>query len=172
MFTHSVIRHLRAVAALPGVVIIVIPCIILAWSSGWHGLSAVPTALQFAIVVVGATLATVGLILMIKTISLFVRVGSGTLAPWDPTKYLVVQGIYRRVRNPMISGVALVLLGEAVLFTSSWLFGWFFVFALANVAYIPVVEEQGLVRRFGNAYLEYRRNVPRWIPRIPPQPRF
>jgi protein-S-isoprenylcysteine O-methyltransferase Ste14 len=30
-------------------------------------------------------------------------------------------------------------------------------------------EERTLRRRFGNSYLEYRRTVPRWIPR-PPRP--
>ncbi len=29
-------------------------------------------------------------------------------APWDPTQRLVVRGVYRYVRNPMISGVVLI----------------------------------------------------------------
>jgi protein-S-isoprenylcysteine O-methyltransferase Ste14 len=37
-----------------------------------------------------------------------------------------------------------------------------------NVIYIPLSEEPGLARRFGDDYLEYKRNVPRWIPRITP----
>ncbi len=64
---------------------------------------------------------------MVATIRLFVTVGKGTLAPWEPTQRLVVQGIYRHVRNPMISGVILVLLGESVLTASLPLFWWFLV---------------------------------------------
>jgi hypothetical protein len=46
-------------------------------------------------------LVCLGLVLMVATIRLFVVVGRGTLAPWNPTKRLVVQGVYRHVRNPM-----------------------------------------------------------------------
>ena len=38
------------------------------------------------------------------------------LVPWDPTRRLVVRGIYRHVRNPMITGVGAVLLDEAAVF--------------------------------------------------------
>ena len=49
---------------------------------------------------------------MVATIRLFVTVGKGTLAPWNPTQKLVVQGVYRHVRNPMISGVMFILAGR------------------------------------------------------------
>ena len=103
---------------------------------------------------------------MVATIRLFVTVGKGTLAPWEPTHKLVVQGVYRHVRNPMISGVILVLLGESVLTASLPLFCWFLVFAVINATYIPLLEEPGLVNRFGEEYLTYKGNVPRWVPRL------
>jgi protein-S-isoprenylcysteine O-methyltransferase Ste14 len=105
---------------------------------------------------------------MVATIRLFVTVGKGTLAPWNPTQRLVVQGIYRHVRNPMISGVFFVLLGEAVLAASLPLFYWLVVFIIGNAVYIPLAEEPGLVKRFGDEYLTYKQNVPRWIPRLTP----
>jgi len=37
-----------------------------------------------------------------------------------------------------------------------------------NAIYIPLLEEPGLVRRFGADYETYRRHVPRWIPRLSP----
>jgi hypothetical protein len=37
--------------------------------------------------------------------------------------------------------------------------------AVVNTVYIPLAEEPGLVKRFGEEYLAYMRNVPRWIPR-------
>ena len=61
-----------------------------------------------------------------------------SLAPWEPTQKLVVQGVYRHVRNPMISGVLFVLLGESVLTASLPLFWWFLVFAFINATYIPL----------------------------------
>src|SRR5258708_4925552 len=42
--------------------------------------------------------------------------GLGTPAPIAPTKFLVVSGLHRYVRNPMYLGVALVILGETALF--------------------------------------------------------
>jgi len=51
----------------------------------------------------GIALSAVGLALFVSTLRLFVTVGRGTLAPWDPPKHLVVRGPYGFVRNPMIS---------------------------------------------------------------------
>ena len=44
--------------------------------------------------------------------------------------------------------------------------------AMAVCCHLFVIgyEEPTLRRRFGSAYLEYRRAVPRWIPRPPRQP--
>jgi protein-S-isoprenylcysteine O-methyltransferase Ste14 len=162
-------KHLRAIILLPGVVTVVIPGTIL-WRTGkdsfslWHSF---PTA-RAVLIVIGAFCIFFGLLLMLATIRLFVTVGKGTLAPWEPTQRLVVQGVYRHVRNPMISGVLFILLGESVLTASVPLFWWFLSFAVINATYIPLLEEPGLVERFGEAYLDYKRNVPRWVPRWTP----
>ena len=155
-------RHLLALA-LPVTVTLVVPALIvdtgsIGWGVSWP-LAAVP-------VLIGAALVGAGLILVGWTISLFVRTGRGTLAPWHPTRRLVLRGPYRHVRNPMISGVAAILLGEAVLLASAVLLAWFGVFATVNAVYIPLVEEPGLVRRFGDEYRTYATNVRRWIPRL------
>ena len=116
----------------------------------------------------GLVIILLGLVLLIATVRLFITRGKGTLAPWDPPRHLVVQGIYRHVRNPMISGVLLILLGEAVLLGSWGIFFWSLFFLAANLIYIPLSEEPGLVRRFGSAYEHYRRSVPAWFPRLKP----
>jgi protein-S-isoprenylcysteine O-methyltransferase Ste14 len=97
-------------------------------------------------------------------------VGKGTLAPWDPTSRLVVRGPYRHVRNPMISGVLGILLGEAVLLGSVPLLVWFGLVLALNAVYMPLVEEPGLRSRFGEDYETYKANVPRWVPRLRPWP--
>jgi protein-S-isoprenylcysteine O-methyltransferase Ste14 len=107
-------------------------------------------------------------LLVISTVTLFAKVGRGTLAPWDPTSTLVVQGPYRYVRNPMISGVLFILLGEAACFASLPLLIWFAAVFALNAVYLPLVEERGLRRRFGADYEAYRAKVPRWIPRLRP----
>ena len=163
------LKHLRAIMMLPGMVLVVIPGTIL-WLAGTDSLGlwqSVPAS-RIVLPVIGVICICLGLVLMVATIRLFVTVGKGTLAPWEPTQKLVVQGVYRHVRNPMISGVILVLLGESVLTASLPLFCWFLVAALINAAYIPLSEEPGLVKRFGEDYLIYKRNVPRWVPRWTP----
>ena len=161
-------RQLRAIAVLPGLGVVGIPATILiatgAVEIGWG----LPAALRWLPPLVGAVLVAAGLVLMYRTIGLFARMGDGTLAPWDPARRLVVQGPYRHVRNPMISGVFAVLLGEAVLLGSPPLAAWFAVFLAVNAVWFPLVEEPGLRRRFGREYETYARAVPRWIPRRTP----
>ena len=102
---------------------VVVPTVIcLLWGTnvGWD----LPAPLAAAAVGVGAALVILGLRLMRQTISLFSRVGEGTLAPWDPTRKLVVQGPYRRVRNPMITGVFTVLSGETLILGSPQMAAW------------------------------------------------
>jgi protein-S-isoprenylcysteine O-methyltransferase Ste14 len=153
-----ILRHALAIGLLPGVVAGVVPALIV-WE---EGIAAWPLALAGAVVI------ALGLALIVQTVALFATVGRGTLAPWDPTARLVVRGPYRRVRNPMISGVLCVLLGEALLFASPALLGWFGVVLAVNALYFPLVEEPGLRRRFGADYEAYRAAVPRWLPRLRP----
>jgi protein-S-isoprenylcysteine O-methyltransferase Ste14 len=154
-------KHVRAVLLLPGTIAVVIPATILYCT----GVAWPPFPWNIALPVVGSLFILVGLLLMAWTIGLFVTVGEGTPAPWNPPQKLVVRGVYRHVRNPMIVGGFCILLGEAIFF-GSWsllcLFGFFFVL---NLIYIPLSEEPGLAKRFGNDYLLYKQNVPRWIPR-------
>ncbi len=161
-------KQILSILLLPTVVTVVIPIIILyrtgTLNVGWSlnpWLSVIP---PFG----GILLIALGLTLMIRTISLFATVGRGTLAPWAPPERLVVRGIYRHVRNPMISGVLSVLCGEVLLAGSRPLSGWLGTFLLINLIYIPLLEEPGLEERFGQQYGIYKRNVPRWIPRLKP----
>jgi protein-S-isoprenylcysteine O-methyltransferase Ste14 len=116
----------------------------------------------------GGGVMALGLALVVWTVALFTTVGEGTLAPWDATRRLVVRGPYRHVRNPMITGIWLILAGEAIVFRSWGLVLLLAAFALANAVYMPLSEEPGLRRRFGDEFDEYRTHVPRWIPRLRP----
>ena len=153
-------RHARAIALLPGTVTIVVPAIILLTGEG--------PAFGWALGVVGVLMITAGLAMWVWTVRLFARLGRGTLAPWDPTERLVVEGPYRHVRNPMITAVLAVLLGEAALFGSRALLLWAAGFFAGNWIWFVAHEEPGLERRFGDEYRAYKRAVPRWLPRRTP----
>ncbi len=121
-----------------------------------------------ALAIVGAPFCLLGLFMLGSTIKMFIEIGRGTLAPWDPTHKLVTRGLYAHVRNPMITGVLAVLLGEALVFHSVPILIWSIVFLAINHVYFIALEEPGLVERFGEEYVQYEKNVPRWIPRIKP----
>jgi len=142
---------------LPGTVAIVIPALVV-WLGG--------ADIEPVTAVIGVLLIAIGLALVAWTMRLFLSVGRGTLAPWDPTSRLVVRGPYRHVRNPMITGVATILAGEALFFRSWGIAIELAVFVVLNAIYFPLVEEPGLRRRFGADYEEYRERVPRWLPRV------
>ena len=116
----------------------------------------------------GLAFGLAGLTILSITVAMLIRRGKGTLAPWAPTSTLVISGVYSYVRNPMITGVMTVLLGEALIFHSTRILIWLILFFIINSVYFMLSEEPGLEKRFGNDYTEYKRNVPRWIPRTTP----
>ncbi len=159
------LRHLLSIILLPFLVVVVVPAWLLNTSA--IGTSRIDASLlTWLLRALGLTLFAFGLGLFSWCVSLFARVGRGTLAPWDPTRNLVAVGPYRYVRNPMISGVAAMLVGEALLWRSIALGAWACVFIAINHAYFLLSEEPGLERRFGEPYRVYKANVPRWIPRF------
>jgi protein-S-isoprenylcysteine O-methyltransferase Ste14 len=96
----------------------------------------------------------------------FARAGRGTLAPVDPPRFVVRGGLYGRVRNPMYVANLLTLTGEGIFFESAAIFAWAVLLLLANHLFVVFYEEPTLRRTFGDAYEEYCRSVPRWIPTV------
>jgi protein-S-isoprenylcysteine O-methyltransferase Ste14 len=117
--------------------------------------------------VAGALLVVAGLVMLVATTQLFAR-GHGSLAPWNPPTALVVAGPYRFCRNPMITGIYAILAGEALAFRSPWLAAWAAAFIVGMSSHIVFREEPTLRQRFGEAYVRYCANVPRWVPRVKP----
>jgi len=165
------LRHLIAIVILPVTVTALVPSWI---AQRYHvvlraGVSAPAILLQAT----GVAAALLGIVLFVSSLSRFATDGRGTLAPWDPPRLLVVNGPYQYVRNPMISGVLFLVVGEALILLSVAHAVWAAFFLAANIIYIRFVEEPQLARRFGPGYDVYRASVPRFVPRLTPwQPRF
>jgi protein-S-isoprenylcysteine O-methyltransferase Ste14 len=164
----TLFRHLFAILLLPFVMVVLVPRWILrawsAWDTRWIG-GTVAAVLGH---VAGIVLFLLGLALFTWCVSLFARIGQGTLAPWDPTHRLVAVGPYQYIRNPMITAVLTMLVGEALHHGSRVVAVWAMTFLAFNHIYFILVEEPGLERRFGAAYAEYKAAVPRWVPRSTP----
>lgn len=95
-----------------------------------------------------------------------VRDGSGTPLPLDQTNELVVTGPYHFVRNPMaIAGIGQGI-AIALIFKSAPILIYSLLGAVVWHLVVRPIEEQDMVNRFGDVYLEYRQRVSCWIPRL------
>lgn len=111
----------------------------------------------------GTIVFLLGFVIMLWCIIRFAVKGRGTLSPLNPTKKLVIGGLYKYSRNPMYVGVILILTGE-VIFLQSVELGLYslFVFIAFNIFTIRV-EEPRLRKDFGEEYKRYREKVRRWF---------
>jgi protein-S-isoprenylcysteine O-methyltransferase Ste14 len=83
---------------------------------------------------------------------------------------LVVSGPFAYVRNPLYLGNILLYTGVGIM--ANALFPWLVLVALMYFAfqYLSIVslEEEFLGKEFGPRYLEFKTNVPQFIPRLKP----
>lgn len=163
----SALSQLLSVLLLPFNVTVIIPAIIL-YFSAFYPFTVFHFPFNLILFIIGGGILIIGLVIAIAAIRQFIHRGKGTLAPWDPPRKLVVSGVYRYTRNPMISGVAFILLGEGILFGSWVLLSWFILFSTVNYIYFIIGEEPQLEKKFGADYREYKKHVPRLIPRRTP----
>jgi len=89
----------------------------------------------------------------------------GTPVPFNPPPKLVTTGPYRYVRNPMLTGIFLFLFGLGFIINSaSLVFCFTPLYVFINVWELKKIEEPELIKRLGDAYIEYRRHTPMFIP--------
>jgi protein-S-isoprenylcysteine O-methyltransferase Ste14 len=110
----------------------------------------------------GAVFVVLGFALAGWAALLFRRARTG-IVPFSPATALVARGPYRLTRNPMYLGMAVVLLGAAILFGSLTPF-------LVIPAFMAVIADRFIAREeamlesaFGAPYLEYKAKVRRWL---------
>ncbi len=92
--------------------------------------------------------------------------GRGTPNPMDPPKELVATGFYRYVRNPIYLGALTIIMGHFLWFKIIWMLAYAVVVFLAFHLFVTLYEEPTLKEKFGAAYENYLKLVPRWIPKI------
>lgn len=159
----SVNSLIKGIIALPFTALVIIVAIILFLAGSYPIVG--PEA-HMIVFILGFVPLLAGLTLVKKTITLFFRMGKGTPAPWDPPVNLIKTGIYSRMRNPMITGAILIILAESMIFNSVPLLAYAIIFLFINHVYFIAIEEPRLAIRFGKGYISYKKEVPRWIPKI------
>ena len=115
----------------------------------------------------GAILCGGGLVVWGICLDVFSRRGRGTPFPLDAPRHLVTTGPFAVVRNPIIAGELAVIWGEALYIASLGMLAYAMLMTLAGHLAVRLVEEPELRERFGAAYDDYCRRVPRWLPRWP-----
>jgi protein-S-isoprenylcysteine O-methyltransferase Ste14 len=158
--TNAIISILFIVLGGPGILLVYLPF----WMTHFRVPADEPRWQQFA----AWFLIAAGLVPLLESTMRFVRIGKGTLVPTAATEHLVVTGLYRYVRNPMYVGVTTTLAAEAALLRSRNLAIELVIALIAIHLFVCLYEEPTLVRRYGHEYAEYKRNVPRWLPRLRP----
>jgi protein-S-isoprenylcysteine O-methyltransferase Ste14 len=86
-----------------------------------------------------------------------------TVKPFELSRVLVTEGVFRVSRHPMYLGMALIIAGIAALLGS--LSPWLVLplFALLLEVRFVRTEESMLEASFGKAYQSYRKRARRWI---------
>ncbi|MEO5318602.1 isoprenylcysteine carboxylmethyltransferase family protein [Arthrobacter sp. CC3] len=151
-----------AFAVAPATVAGVVPWLLTRWEVAAPVPGGVPAQVG------GALLIGAGAAVIANSFVHFAVEGLGTPAPFAPPKHLVVGGLYRYVRNPMYVAIAAAVAGQGLLLGQPVLYAALAVGAIPVVAFVRLYEEPVLARKFGADYEEYRRNVPRWLPRPTP----
>ena len=127
------LKNLLFTIVVPGTVAVLLPRVLV---EPGLAVPAVWGAPQFA----SLPILLAGLLMYLRCVWDFAHRGRATPLPLDAPRVLVVEGLYRYVRNPMYLGVLLVIAGQALVF------------------------------EFGDTYDRYCQNVRRWVPGRPYTP--
>ncbi len=116
--------------------------------------------------IIAMTLVTVGIAITAWSVLHFLK-AKGTPVPFNPPAALVVTGPYRYARNPMVTGVFLMLFGLGFAFRSlSLVLAGTPLYILINVWELKNIEEPELEKRLGEDYVSYRNKTPMFVPRF------
>ncbi|MBN2370339.1 MAG: isoprenylcysteine carboxylmethyltransferase family protein [Vicinamibacteria bacterium] len=103
-----------------------------------------------------------GVFLNLAADKAFQRAGA-TVKPFQASSALITEGVFRFSRNPMYLGMALILVGVAIMLGSLTPFVVVAVFGiLVHVVFISI-EERMLAEKFGEAWGAYQAQVRRWL---------
>ncbi|MHA2203038.1 MAG: methyltransferase family protein [Candidatus Hodarchaeales archaeon] len=106
-------------------------------------------------------------LLLISWSSLLFAKAKGTPVPFSPPIKLVHTGPYTYIRNPIVLGYILLLFGIGFLLRSISLVMIITPFYfLLLILEIKLIEEPELGKRLGKEYLDYKKKVPMFVPRM------
>lgn len=116
--------------------------------------------------IIGIVSMAVGSILILICVGFFVIRGQGTPAVFDPPREFVAVGPYAYVRNPMYIGGFILLVGFGLYHLSVSILILAVILIVVFHFFVLIVEEPTLERLFGKSYLDYKKKINRWLPKL------
>ena len=115
-------------------------------------------------IIFGSFMIISGLIIILSAIILFKKYQT-TISPLNPSNAtkLITNGIYKFSRNPMYLGLLLVLLGISITLNLTGGFFFILLFILYMNLFQIIPEENAMVDLFKDQFIDYKKNVRRWI---------
>ena len=110
----------------------------------------------------GIVIWLLGLALAATAIVRFRRAGTDVRTE-TPTEAVVDNGVFAWSRNPIYLGAHIGIIGAAIAFDSLWVLAMLVPFYLVIRYGVVAREEAYLERKFGQAYLDYKARVRRWL---------
>ena len=82
-------------------------------------------------------------------------------------KVLTMTGPYRIVRNPIYIANTLIMISACVMSELLWFTPFTLLWCALVYSLVVRHEERHLTSKYGQAYVQYLHEVPRWLPKVP-----
>ena len=107
----------------------------------------------------------IGGMLVLACVGVFITRGKGTPAAFDPPREFVASGPYAYVRNPMYIGGLILLIGFGLYHQSLSILILSVILIFLFHLFVVFYEEPVLEKQFGKSYVDYKKNINRWMPK-------
>ncbi len=112
----------------------------------------------------GTGIAIIAIALLIALIALAHFFAAKThVEPWHPTTAIIRKGVYRFSRNPIYLSFCIATVGAGLVLNSWWVVASVTLLKPLLERLVISREETYLEKKFGEHYLEYKRQVRRWL---------
>lgn len=119
-----------------------------------------PSSFEFTII--GIVVILTGLAIIFSASRTFKKADT-RIEPWKPTSRIVSQGVFAYSRNPIYVAFCLASIGIGFVAGSVWVLMSFVPTAI-TIYFVAIKKEEAyLERKFGDEYLNYKKNVRRWL---------
>ena len=110
----------------------------------------------------GIGMVIMGGIILVHAHNIFKKAETN-ITPWEPTTTIITSGMYSYSRNPIYLAFNFVPIGLGIFFNNLWVLVSFIPAAIILYFIAIKKEERYLEEKFGDEYLEYKKNVRRWL---------